>query len=68
VFLYYAGIEIIRKALRVPAQTIIKNTGVEPSVILEKILAETGSIGYDALEGEITDLMKRGIIDPTKVG
>lgn len=61
------GIEIIRKALRVPAQTIIKNTGVEPSVILEKILAETGSIGYDALEGEITDLMKRGIIDPTKV-
>jgi len=62
-----AGIEIVRRALRVPAQTIISNTGIEPNVILEKVLAESGNIGYDALEGEITDLMQRGIIDPTKV-
>lgn len=61
------GVEIVKKALRIPAQTIISNTGIEPSIILEKVLSESGNTGYDALEGEITDLMQRGIVDPTKV-
>ena len=63
------GVEIIRRALRIPAWTIIANTGIEPSVILEKVIAEKErNMGYDSLEGEMCDLMKRGIIDPTKVG
>ncbi|KAL3831354.1 hypothetical protein ACJMK2_023107 [Sinanodonta woodiana] len=61
------GIDIIKKALRVPALTIIKNTGLDSTVIVEKILIEKGERGYDALNNEFVNLMEKGIIDPTKV-
>ena len=61
------GVEIVRRALRKPLVQIAMNAGVEGSVILEKVLNGKGSFGYDAGAGEFTDLVKRGVIDPTKV-
>jgi len=61
------GVEIIRKALRMPAYTIAKNAGKDGSVIVEKILMSPPEIGYDAMKDEFVDMVKHGIIDPTKV-
>ena len=63
------GIDIVRKALKVPCLAIARNAGVEGSVVVEKLLSHTGeeAIGYDAQKGQYTDLVKAGIIDPTKV-
>lgn len=66
-FLSLSGIDIIRRALRIPAMTIAKNAGVEGSLVVEKILQSGSEIGYDALLGEYVNMVERGIIDPTKV-
>ncbi len=62
------GVEIIRRALEEPLRQIALNAGAEPSVIAERIRKESDPhTGYDASEGEFTDMLKAGIIDPTKV-
>ncbi|CAF5176124.1 unnamed protein product, partial [Rotaria magnacalcarata] len=61
------GIEIVRKALRMPCATIAKNAGKDGSVIVEKVLSLPFEIGYDAQRDEFVDMIKAGIIDPTKV-
>ncbi|XP_043548855.1 60 kDa heat shock protein, mitochondrial isoform X1 [Chiloscyllium plagiosum] len=61
------GIDIVSKALKVPAITIVKNAGVEGSLIVEKILQSPPEIGYDAMAGEFVKMVEKGIIDPTKV-
>lgn len=63
------GIDIVRKALRVPCYSIARNAGVEGSVVVERLLNHSGAepLGYNAQTGEYTDLVKAGIIDPTKV-
>lgn len=61
------GVEIIRKALKVPASTIVKNTGVEPYAIVEKVLAGEADFGYDALNDQFGNMLTSGILDPTKV-
>lgn len=61
------GIDIIRRALRIPAMTIAKNAGVEGSLVVEKILQSNADVGYDALVGEYVNMVEKGIIDPTKV-
>eukprot|EP00178_Gracilaria_changii_P001179 TRINITY_DN1165_c0_g1_i1.p1 TRINITY_DN1165_c0_g1~~TRINITY_DN1165_c0_g1_i1.p1 ORF type:complete len:575 (+),score=126.28 TRINITY_DN1165_c0_g1_i1:149-1873(+) len=63
------GIDIVRKALRVPCYSIARNAGVEGSVVVERLLNHEGEspLGYNAQTGEYTDLVKAGIIDPTKV-
>ena len=62
------GIRIIRKALEAPARQIANNAGADGSVIVGKLIeAENPTIGYDAQTGEFTDLIKAGVIDPTKV-
>ncbi|XP_062908006.1 60 kDa heat shock protein, mitochondrial isoform X2 [Mobula hypostoma] len=61
------GIEIVSKALKIPAITIVKNAGAEGSLIVEKILQSPPDIGYDAMAGEFVKLVEKGIIDPTKV-
>lgn len=66
-WLALAGIDIIRRALRIPAMTIAKNAGVEGSLVVEKILQSAPEIGYDAMNGEYVNMVERGIIDPTKV-
>ncbi len=62
------GVEIVRKALSHPARQIAINAGEDGSVIVGKILEKDQySYGFDAQSGEYVDMMKKGIIDPTKV-
>lgn len=62
------GVEIVRRALRMPAYTIAKNAGKEGALIVDKILSQASSgTGYDAQNDQYIDMVKAGIIDPTKV-
>ena len=62
------GVEIIRRAIQAPARQIAENAGSDGSVIVGKMLESTdASWGYDASEGKYCDLVKAGIVDPTKV-
>jgi chaperonin GroEL len=56
------------RALEEPTRQIILNTGVEEAAVIVRELREKGgNIGYDAATGEITDMVKAGVIDPAKV-
>jgi len=62
------GVDIVRKALSAPARQIAMNSGEDGSVIVGKILENhTYGFGFDAQGGEYVDMVKKGIIDPTKV-
>ena len=63
-----AGVDIVRKAIQSPARQIVDNSGADGAVIVGKLL-ESGDYGYgyNAQTGEYGDLVKLGIIDPTKV-
>jgi len=62
------GVRIIRRALESPARQIANNAGADGSVIVGKLLEEkAATVGYDAQSGVFTDLIKAGVIDPTKV-
>lgn len=61
------GVEIVRKALRVPCMTIAKNAGVDGSVVVAKVEEQKEDFGYDALNNEYVQMFEKGIIDPTKV-
>ncbi len=61
------GVQIILKALEEPVKQIAKNAGLEGSVIVEKVKELEAGIGYNALIGEYQDMIKAGIVDPTKV-
>jgi len=61
------GIGIIRKAVEGPAWWIASNAGWEGSVVVDKIRNNKGAFGFNAHAEEFEDLMKAGIIDPTKV-
>ncbi len=61
------GVDIVRRALVAPLRFIAENSGAEGSVVLQRVLAEKGNFGFDANTGDYCDLVKAGIIDPTKV-
>jgi chaperonin GroEL len=62
------GIDIIRKAIQVPLRQIAENAGEDGAVISGKVLdKDEYAYGFDAQSGEFKDLVKAGIIDPTKV-
>lgn len=62
------GVDIIKKALEEPIKQIVNNAGLEGSIIVEKVKAsDDPNYGFDAQKEEYTDMMKAGIIDPTKV-
>ena len=61
------GAFIVQKALLAPMKRIIENTGINSSIIIEKIKNEDFSIGYNAAKGRIEDMYEAGIIDPAKV-
>jgi chaperonin GroEL len=61
------GVEIVKKALEEPIRQIANNAGLEGSVVCEKVKNEKGAFGFDASKDEYTDMIKAGIIDPTKV-
>jgi chaperonin GroEL len=62
------GIDIVRKALQAPARQIAENAGVDGSLVIGKLLENKNSNwGFDAQNNEYVDLVKAGIVDPTKV-
>lgn len=61
------GINIILRALEEPMRQIAANAGLEGSVIIEKIKNSEALVGYDALNGTYINMIKAGIVDPTKV-
>jgi chaperonin GroEL len=62
------GINIVKKAIERPVRQIAKNAGVDGSIIVGKLLEQDNeNYGYNAQTGKFTDLVKDGIIDPTKV-
>ncbi len=61
------GVNIIRRALEEPVRQIANNAGFEGSVVVEKVKAEKAGFGFNAETGIYEDLMKAGVIDPTKV-
>nr|WP_218961618.1 MULTISPECIES: chaperonin GroEL [Leptospirillum] len=61
------GVNIIRRALEEPLRQIAQNAGLEGSVVVQKVKAEKGTMGFDAATETYVDMIQAGIIDPTKV-
>ena len=61
------GLNIIKRAIEEPLRQIAENAGFEGSVVVERVKVEKGSYGFDAETAQYGDMMKAGIIDPTKV-
>ncbi len=61
------GAQIVFRSLEEPLRQIAENSGMEGSVIVQKVLSEKGSFGFDADGGEYVDMIAKGIIDPKKV-
>jgi len=61
------GVKLVRRALEEPVRQIASNAGFEGSIVVQKVMEGKGSFGFNAESGEYEDLMKGGIIDPTKV-
>ena len=61
------GLKIMAKAMQAPLRQIVENAGGEASVVLNKIVAETGNYGYNAGTDEYDDMFEMGILDPAKV-
>jgi chaperonin GroEL len=62
-----AGARAVWDSLVEPTRLIAENAGQQGSVVVEHVIKETGSIGYNAATDEFEDLVKAGIIDPAKV-
>jgi chaperonin GroEL len=62
------GVDIVRRALEAPIRQIADNAGTDGSVIVGRLLEQKDTgFGFDAQKGEYTDMLKAGIVDPTKV-
>ncbi len=61
------GVNILRKSVEEPLRQIVGNAGADASVVLNAVLNGKGNYGYNAANGEYGDMVKFGIIDPTKV-
>ncbi|OGO30841.1 MAG: chaperonin GroL [Chloroflexi bacterium RBG_16_56_11] len=61
------GIDIVRKAVSEPLRWIASNAGMDGSVIVDAVRKSPKGVGFDAEHGEFGDMVKKGIIDPTKV-
>jgi chaperonin GroEL len=61
------GIGIVRRAIEAPIRAIADNAGVEGSVVVEKVKESNGAFGFNAETLQYEDLLKAGVVDPTKV-
>jgi chaperonin GroEL len=61
------GIQILKRALTVPARSIAENSAVDGGVVVDRLLNGTGALGFDAARRQFVDLLEAGIIDPVKV-
>jgi chaperonin GroEL len=62
-----AGVRILRRAIEEPLRQIVLNCGMEPDVVLNNVRTGTDAYGYNAATGEYGDMLKMGVLDPTKV-
>ncbi|KPK30728.1 MAG: molecular chaperone GroEL [Nitrospira bacterium SG8_3] len=61
------GVKLVRRALEEPIREIANNAGFEGSIVTRRVMEAEGNFGFNAESGEYEDLMKTGIVDPTKV-
>jgi len=61
------GVQIVRRAIESPIRMLCANAGVEPGVVTQKVLENKGNFGYNVATGDYEDLVKAGVVDPTKV-
>ena len=61
------GLRILRNALAAPARQIAENSGADPGVVVERMRAGAGDLGFDAARGAYVDLVDAGVVDATKV-
>src|SRR5213082_296881 len=61
------GVQIVRRAIEEPTRQLADNAGAEGALVVEEIKKRKGNEGYDVATGEYKDLVKAGIVDPTKV-
>ena len=61
------GVDIIRKSCVAPLRQLVDNAGLEGAVVIEEVKKSKGANGYDVATGQYVDMIKAGIIDPTKV-
>ena len=61
------GAQIVRKAIEEPLRTLCFNAGVEGAVVVAQVVTGKGGHGYNVATGEFEDLIKAGVVDPTKV-
>jgi chaperonin GroEL len=61
------GLQIIRRACEEPLRMIAENAGLDGSIVVEKVKAGKGAFGFNAATEEYEDLIKAGVVDPTKV-
>jgi len=61
------GVQIVRRAIEEPTRQLANNGGAEGALVVEEVKKRKGNEGYDVATGEYKDLVKAGIVDPTKV-
>ena len=61
------GVDIVRKACEAPLRQLTENAGVDGSIVIQEVRNGKGAYGYDVAKGAYVDMIKAGIIDPTKV-
>ncbi len=61
------GINIVKRALEEPLRQIVQNSGLEPSVVLDRVMHSEPGIGFNVISEEYVDMIATGIVDPTKV-
>jgi chaperonin GroEL len=61
------GVNIVRRAIEAPLRQLCQNAGIEGSIIVQEVLKGSGTFGYNVVTGKFEDLMKSGVVDPTKV-
>jgi chaperonin GroEL len=61
------GSQIVRRAIEYPIRMLCANAGVEPGVVAQKVSENKGNFGFNVATGEYEDLVKAGVVDPTKV-
>lgn len=62
-----AGIKIVLRAMEEPMRQIVRNSGDEPSVVVDRVANGKGNFGFNAQTGEYGDMIEMGVLDPTKV-
>ncbi len=62
-----AGVKVVRRAVEEPLRWIAQNAGIDGAIVIDKVAGGKGAFGFNAQTEEYEDLMKAGVIDPTKV-